>query len=103
MKYSFMFRSEPEPQIMDYQTQQYKLFPAIATVFALNSSASWLWDVYNSVSSELEQGDLEKLPEVKYKKIVGILMAKRNLIFYFVSEATCYGVLFESSKYQGCF
>lgn len=49
---------------MEYQTQQYKLFPAIATVFALNFSASWLWDVYNSVSSELEHGDLEKLPEV---------------------------------------
>lgn len=58
------FYSEPEPLIMEYQTQQYKLFPAIASVFALNFSATWLWDVYNSVSSDLEHGDLEKLPEV---------------------------------------
>ncbi|XP_065204921.1 probable peroxisomal acyl-coenzyme A oxidase 1 [Planococcus citri] len=61
---SEMKPGEPEPQIVEYQTQQYKLFPGIATVFALNFSASWLWDVYNSVSSDLEHGDLEKLPEL---------------------------------------
>lgn len=50
---------------MDYQTQQYKLFPAIATVFAIKSSATWLWDVYNTVTKDLDQGDLDKLPEVR--------------------------------------
>ncbi|KAK7576596.1 hypothetical protein V9T40_012882 [Parthenolecanium corni] len=55
---------EPEPQIMEFQTQQYKLFPAIATVFAIKSSATWLWDVYNSVTKDLDQGDLDKLPEL---------------------------------------
>ena len=59
-----IFDSEPEPQIIEYRTQQYKLFPAIATVFALRYAAMWLWDVYNSVSSDLEHGDMEKLPEV---------------------------------------
>lgn len=49
---------------MDFQTQQYKLFPAIATVFAIKFAAMWLWDIYNSVSSDLEHGDMEKLPEV---------------------------------------
>lgn len=55
---------EREPQILDYRTQQYKLFPALATCLAMKFSATWLWDMYNSVTSELEQGDLERLPEV---------------------------------------
>lgn len=33
--------------------------------FAYKFAASWLWDVYNDVTSQLEQGDLERLPEVK--------------------------------------
>lgn len=53
---------------MDYVTQQYKLFPAIATVFAIKSSATWLWDVYNNVTKDLDQGDLDKLPEVRSRR-----------------------------------
>lgn len=49
---------------MDYVTQQYKLFPCIATCFAMRFSAGWLWEMYNNVTSELEAGDLERLPEV---------------------------------------
>lgn len=55
---------EKEPQILDYRTQQYKLIPAIASCMAMMFSANWLWDMYNNVTSELEQGDLERLPEV---------------------------------------
>lgn len=56
--------SEPESQIMDYMTQQYKLFPYVATYFALTVAADWIWDMYNNVSAELHQGDLESLPEL---------------------------------------
>jgi len=49
---------------LDYQTQQYKIFPAIAISLAYKFAALWLWDVYNDVNSQLEQGDLERLPEV---------------------------------------
>lgn len=59
------FISAGEPQIIDYQTQQYKIFPAIAISLAYKFAASWLWDVYNDVTSQLEQGVLERLPEVK--------------------------------------
>uniref|UniRef100_A0A1B6C2C4 Acyl-coenzyme A oxidase n=1 Tax=Clastoptera arizonana TaxID=38151 RepID=A0A1B6C2C4_9HEMI len=55
---------EPEPQILDYRTQQYKLFPNIASSIAMTFSANWLWNMYNNVTSELEQGDLERLPEL---------------------------------------
>lgn len=56
--------SEPEPQIMDYVTQQYKLFPNLAACYAFRISADWIWDMYNNVSAELDQGELERLPEV---------------------------------------
>lgn len=56
--------SEPEAQIIDYITQQYKLFPHISSYFAFRYCATWIWDMYNNVSSELEAGQLDQLPEV---------------------------------------
>lgn len=60
----FFSSSEPEPQIIDYTVQQYKLFPLIATYYAFHYSATWLWVVFNDVTSELETGQLDKLPEL---------------------------------------
>ncbi|KAL0851514.1 hypothetical protein ABMA28_007305 [Loxostege sticticalis] len=55
---------EPEPQIIDYVTQQHKLFVGIASVHAFRLSAQWLWTMYNNVTAELEAGDLDRLPEL---------------------------------------
>ncbi|KAJ8926828.1 hypothetical protein NQ314_020678 [Rhamnusium bicolor] len=55
---------EPEPQILDFVTQQHKLFPFISTCFAFVHAANWLWDVYNNVTGELETGHLDNLPEL---------------------------------------
>nr|BAN20496.1 acyl-CoA oxidase [Riptortus pedestris] len=55
---------EGEPIIIEYRTQQYKLFPWIAASIAMNIASTWIWDMYNSVTSELEQGDLDRLPEL---------------------------------------
>lgn len=55
---------EREPQILYYQTQQYKLFPVIAMSLAYKFAGEWLWEEYISVNSELDQGDLDHLPEV---------------------------------------
>ena len=56
--------SEPEPQILDYQTQQYKLIPQLATVFAVFFSAKTLWDTYNEVTGSIQEGNLNQLPRV---------------------------------------
>lgn len=56
--------SQGEPQIMDYLTQMYKLFPIMASVYALKFSAQWLWNMYNEVTAKIDAGDLELLPEV---------------------------------------
>ncbi|XP_060808800.1 probable peroxisomal acyl-coenzyme A oxidase 1 [Amyelois transitella] len=55
---------EPEPQILDYVTQQHKLMIGISTVHAFRLSANWLWHMYNNVIAELDTGDLERLPEL---------------------------------------
>lgn len=56
--------SSPEPQVIDHITQQYKIFPQIAKVFVIKLTADNLWDMYNQVTSELDRGDLDRLPEV---------------------------------------
>ncbi|XP_012284641.1 probable peroxisomal acyl-coenzyme A oxidase 1 [Orussus abietinus] len=55
---------EPETQIIDYVTQQYKLFPNLAACYAFVMSADWIWEMYNNVTAELDKGELERLPEL---------------------------------------
>ncbi|XP_015119156.1 probable peroxisomal acyl-coenzyme A oxidase 1 [Diachasma alloeum] len=55
---------QPECQIIDFVTQQYKLFPHLAACLSFSLSAEWIWQMYNSVSAELYQGELERLPEL---------------------------------------
>lgn len=62
--YNYFWNRQQEAQILDYQTQQYKLFPAIATVIVYKLAAKWLYEKYSTVMSELYQGDLKHLSEV---------------------------------------
>ncbi|CAH0690973.1 unnamed protein product [Chilo suppressalis] len=55
---------QPEPQILDYVTQQHKVFIAIATSHALRLTGGWLWDAYSSLTHDLDQGNLDQLPEL---------------------------------------
>lgn len=58
--------SEPECQIIDFVTQQHKLFIGIATCHALKMTATKLWDTFNEVQHQLRGGNLERLPEVSH-------------------------------------
>ncbi|XP_043601113.1 probable peroxisomal acyl-coenzyme A oxidase 1 isoform X1 [Bombus pyrosoma] len=55
---------QPEVQILDYVTQQNKIFPHIATCFAIKVTASWVLDMYHAVQSQVHQANYEKLPEL---------------------------------------
>lgn len=55
---------EPEPQILDYQTQQYKLFPLLATAYAFHFVGAYIKDTYRRISGDINEGDLSELPEV---------------------------------------
>ncbi|TKC53463.1 hypothetical protein EI555_014918 [Monodon monoceros] len=55
---------EPEPQILDYQTQQYKLFPLLATAYAFQFVGAYMKETYHRINEDISQGDLSELPEV---------------------------------------
>ncbi|XP_047520371.1 probable peroxisomal acyl-coenzyme A oxidase 1 [Pieris napi] len=56
--------NEPEPQILDYVTQQHKLFISIATSHAYMFCSYWLWDLYTNYHNEQNDGNFERLPEL---------------------------------------
>ncbi|XP_069510827.1 peroxisomal acyl-coenzyme A oxidase 1 isoform X1 [Ambystoma mexicanum] len=55
---------EPEPQIMDYQTQQYKLFPLLATAYAFQFVGAYMTQTYHRITGDINEGDLSELPEL---------------------------------------
>ncbi|KAG7265601.1 hypothetical protein CRUP_005946 [Coryphaenoides rupestris] len=57
-------QGEPEPQILDYQTQQHKLFPLLATAYAFLFAGQYMTDTYNRISADITQGDLTEMPEL---------------------------------------
>ncbi|XP_017293249.1 peroxisomal acyl-coenzyme A oxidase 1 isoform X2 [Kryptolebias marmoratus] len=55
---------EPEPQILDYQTQQYKLFPLLATAYAFTFIGQYMTQTYHRISGDISEGDFSELPEL---------------------------------------
>lgn len=55
---------EPEPQILDYQTQQYKLFPLLATAYAFTFVGQYMGQTYHRITEDINQGDLSEMPEL---------------------------------------
>ncbi|KAM6176074.1 peroxisomal acyl-coenzyme A oxidase 1 [Erethizon dorsatum] len=55
---------EPEPQVLDFQTQQYKLFPLLATAYAFQFVGGYMKDTYYRINENIGQGDLSELPEL---------------------------------------
>ena len=51
-------------QVMDYQTQQLKLLPLIATSYALILTGRYMLTLHLQSRSEIAAGNLECLPEV---------------------------------------
>ncbi|XP_072239611.1 peroxisomal acyl-coenzyme A oxidase 1 isoform X2 [Leuresthes tenuis] len=55
---------EPEPQILDFQTQQYKLFPLLAMAYAFTFVGQYMTKIYHRISGDISQGDFSELPEL---------------------------------------
>lgn len=55
---------EPEPQILDFQTQQYKLFPLLATAYAFQFVGQYMSQTYHRITGDIQQGNLSELPEL---------------------------------------
>ncbi|XP_026319517.1 probable peroxisomal acyl-coenzyme A oxidase 1 [Hyposmocoma kahamanoa] len=56
--------NQPEPQIIDYVTQQHKLFVPIATSHAFRIVGDWLWKTFASFNRDMKLGNTEQLPEL---------------------------------------
>lgn len=54
----------PEPKIIEHVTQQMKIFPALAKVFAFKAAAQSLSDMEQQFNLEIEKGDISRLPEL---------------------------------------
>ncbi|OWF46410.1 peroxisomal acyl-coenzyme A oxidase 1-like [Mizuhopecten yessoensis] len=52
----------PEAQILDYQTQQYKLFPLVATAYAYHFAGQAVQSNFLNISKEIEAGNLQQMP-----------------------------------------
>ncbi|XP_029456329.1 peroxisomal acyl-coenzyme A oxidase 1 isoform X2 [Rhinatrema bivittatum] len=61
---SEMKPGEPEPQILDYQTQQYKLFPLLATAYAYQFVGAYMTETYHRITGDINEGNLSELPEL---------------------------------------
>ena len=57
---------------MDYQTQQMKLLPLLASAYALIQTGQYMLRQYAKGRSEIAQGNLEVMPEVMLLRSVGI-------------------------------
>ncbi|KAF9423219.1 hypothetical protein HW555_001288 [Spodoptera exigua] len=55
---------QPEPQILDYVTQQHKLFIGVATSHVFRVTGCWLWDSYSQVIADVGKGNMDQLPEL---------------------------------------
>lgn len=54
----------PEMAVLDYATVRARLFPLLATAFALHYTGSWLWDLYWKTRQEIEAGNTSQLASI---------------------------------------
>eukprot|EP00095_Tigriopus_kingsejongensis_P009257 maker-scaffold922_size80897-snap-gene-0.22 protein:Tk09257 transcript:maker-scaffold922_size80897-snap-gene-0.22-mRNA-1 annotation:"probable peroxisomal acyl-coenzyme a oxidase 1" len=55
---------EPEPKILEYQTQQYKVLVPLALSFGFAFAGQMLWHEYSHIQQDIEEGNFDKLPEL---------------------------------------
>ncbi|KAL7986226.1 hypothetical protein Chor_011392, partial [Crotalus horridus] len=55
---------EPEAKVLDYQTQQQKLFPQLATAYAFHFVCNYLLGIFKRCYIQTNEGKFDLLPEV---------------------------------------
>nr|CAB3219768.1 peroxisomal acyl-coenzyme A oxidase 1 [Phallusia mammillata] len=61
---SEMRPGEPEPQVLSYPTQQYKLFPLLATAYAFFFVQKKMVETYSVVNQQINDGDYTRIQEL---------------------------------------
>lgn len=62
--WSYLFFSEPEPQILSYPTQQHKLFPLLATAYAFHFVQLAMMKIYTDVNDQINNSNFSRIQEV---------------------------------------
>ncbi len=70
---------------MDYQTQQLKLLPLIATAYALKTSGMNMLKMFVQVQSEMRNGKFDSLPEVTVYPLFSIPLIFLSIFFIIAS------------------
>jgi acyl-CoA oxidase len=55
--------TEPELKVLDYGSQQYALFPVLASSYALYFTGKYMWKFYLESTEKISKGDYSVLPE----------------------------------------
>ena len=64
--------SETEVQVLDFYTQQSKLFPILATAYAFKFIGAYAVQRHNEVVSEINRGNVDALNEVTFGSFTGL-------------------------------
>ncbi|GMR45073.1 hypothetical protein PMAYCL1PPCAC_15268, partial [Pristionchus mayeri] len=56
--------SQREVQVLDYQTQQYRLFPQIARAYAFLFTGFEIMNIYNETMDGIDKGETDLLPDL---------------------------------------
>jgi hypothetical protein len=79
-----LYPGEPEPQIIEYQTQQHKLFPPLAFAFGFHFASYALWEAYQVINDEAR--DILNLSKVKNQKLLWEFKKKFKRKFFSLSH-----------------
>nr|XP_022297816.1 peroxisomal acyl-coenzyme A oxidase 1-like [Crassostrea virginica] len=84
--------SEQENKILDYQTQQYKVFPCLASAYALFFVSKMLKNRYLRIYAEIMKGNFKNLPEIHCQSAgLKALAAEMTVELMEVSRQACGG------------
>ncbi|XP_052676453.1 peroxisomal acyl-coenzyme A oxidase 1-like isoform X2 [Crassostrea angulata] len=84
--------SEKESKILDYQTQQYKVFPSLATAYALFFVSKTLKNRYLKTYAEIMKGNFKNLPEIHCQSAgMKALSAEMTVELLEISRQACGG------------
>ena len=74
---TFHYRGE-EAQVIDYQTQQEKLFPLMAAAFGFLFTGNFMQMEYNRISADIEKGRMDEMQSVSSEsgKVVILIYCK---------------------------
>lgn len=61
---TFLAPSDPEAKVLDYQTQQHKLFPQLAAAYAFHFTGTSLREFFQASYGAILDRDFSLLPEV---------------------------------------